>query len=108
MDIKDVMLVRRFSDEKMSKVNLFETRNMFCDVYCLKPGQSQKIHSHDSEDKIYYVLEGEGTFFIGDKTLNLYAGQITLAACGQPHGVTNNSEEPLSLLVFMSPNPNFG
>ncbi|TDI94531.1 MAG: cupin domain-containing protein, partial [Caldithrix sp.] len=29
----------RFSIEKMQKVNLFETRNFFCDIYCLEPGQ---------------------------------------------------------------------
>ena len=33
MDVKDVFAVAEFSDEKMRKVNLFETKNFFCDVY---------------------------------------------------------------------------
>ncbi|MFT5475087.1 MAG: hypothetical protein ACI8Y8_000416, partial [Planctomycetota bacterium] len=32
---------RRFRPEKMQKVNLFETDQMFCDIYCLEPGQAQ-------------------------------------------------------------------
>ena len=37
---------RRFSADKMQKLNLFETEQMFCDVYCLRSGQSQHAHTH--------------------------------------------------------------
>ena len=37
---------RRFAADKMQKVNMFETPQMFCDVYCLEPGQAQKAHAH--------------------------------------------------------------
>ena len=47
-----------FSSEKLKKVSLFDTEKFFCDVYCFEPGQSQKVHSHEGSDKIYYVLEG--------------------------------------------------
>ena len=107
MEIKDVMKERIFSDEKMKKVNLFDTKNMFCDVYCVKPGQNQKIHSHKNEDKVYYVLEGEGKFTVGDEEKILRAGEITIAPKGEQHGVINDSHEDLSILVFMAPNPNY-
>lgn len=107
VESKNVLQARAFSDEKMKKINLFETANLFCDVYCLQPGQRQKVHAHEVEDKIYYVLEGEGTFFIGDDAQKLSAGHMVLAARGQLHGVTNESDKPLSILVFMTPNPNF-
>ena len=48
-----------FSTEKMQKVNLFETSHLFCDIYCLCSGQSQKLHQHEDAEKIYYILEGE-------------------------------------------------
>jgi mannose-6-phosphate isomerase-like protein (cupin superfamily) len=107
MDFKDVIAMRRFALDKMQKINLFETANFFCDVYCLEPGQEQKIHAHQLEDKIYYVLAGRGSFVIGDETQELGANQIVLAPAGQEHGVKNTSDERLSLLVFMTPNPNF-
>ena len=102
----EILSSRRFSDEKMQKVSLFDTTNCFCDLYCLKPGQSQRPHSHDGADKIYYVLEGEATIQIGDEEQVLGPGKIVLAPSNVVHGVRNASGEPTSLLVFMAPNPN--
>jgi len=108
MSAKEVMKERRFSVDKMQKVNLFDTKNMFCDVYCLNPGQQQKVHAHANEDKIYYVLEGTGRFILGEQEKTMIAGEIMLAASGQDHGVVNDSDDKLSVLVFMAPNPNYG
>ncbi len=29
---------------------------------CLEPGQEQRVHEHEDQDKFYFVLEGEGSF----------------------------------------------
>ena len=54
-----------FSAEKMRKHNVFETPRFFFDVYCFEPGQEQKGHVHAEQDKVYLVLEGQGTFRVG-------------------------------------------
>ena len=102
----EVLSAKRFADEKMQKVSLFDTANCFCDLYCLSPGQSQKAHSHAGADKIYYVLEGDATIQVGDEEQVLGPGRIVLAPSEVVHGVRNASSQPLSLLVFMAPNPN--
>ncbi len=96
----------RFSPEKMQKVNLFETGQMFCDVYCLEPGQEQKPHAHDGATKFYYVIEGVGEFVIGDETRTLGVGELAWSSPGEVHGVRNASSGRLVLLVAMAPNPN--
>jgi quercetin dioxygenase-like cupin family protein len=106
MQTKNVKNEQRFSAEKMQKINLFETDNMFTDIYCLEPGQEQKVHAHKGADKIYFVLEGTGRFHIGGQTRDLSVSQIVLAASDVEHGVLNASDERLVLLVMMSPNPN--
>jgi mannose-6-phosphate isomerase-like protein (cupin superfamily) len=106
MEVRNVNLERRFSTEKMQKVNLFETERMFADVYCLEPGQEQKRHAHSGADKIYCVLEGTGRFHIGDEHSELGVDQIVLAPADVEHGVRNQSDARLVLLVFMAPNPN--
>src|SRR3712207_7267392 len=35
-----------FSEEKMKKNVLFESPHLFYDLYCLLPGQHQKLHAH--------------------------------------------------------------
>ena len=106
MDKRSVAEMKKFGAEKMTKVNLFETSHFFCDIYCFEPGQSQKLHSHQGADKIYYVLEGEGNFQVGEERETLGPGHCILAREGLDHGVENRSSERLVLLVFMAPNPN--
>ncbi|QQS45111.1 MAG: cupin domain-containing protein [Acidobacteriota bacterium] len=108
MNYKDIFENAGFNPEKMAKINLFETRNFFCDIYCLEPGQEQKAHAHEKEDKLYYVLEGRGEFLVGDETAELSEHKIVLAPAGKIHGVRNTSDSRLTLLVFMTPNPNSG
>jgi mannose-6-phosphate isomerase-like protein (cupin superfamily) len=99
---------RAFRADKMAKVNLFDTPRMFCDVYCLEPGQEQTPHAHEGADKVYFVLEGEATISVGAEDARLGPGAAVLAPSGEDHGVRNVSQGRVVLLVFMAPNPNYG
>ena len=105
MEYADLSSKRNFSDEKMQKVPVFESDKMFFDQYCLLPGQSQKVHSHEGEDKVYLVLEGEAVFDIGGEQEMLTEGTAVIARAGVPHGVRNDSGTKLVLLVTMAPRP---
>jgi quercetin dioxygenase-like cupin family protein len=105
MDAKHVPSLKAFHEQKMHKVNLFETARMFCDIYCFEPGQEQKTHTHAGSDKIYYVLEGTGTFHIGGESQELHEQMIVMAASGVEHGVVNTSHTRLVVLVYMAPKP---
>ena len=94
-----------YSSEKMKKHNLFQTPRFFCDVYCFEPGQEQKAHAHADQDKVYLVLDGQGSFRVGDQEQVLGPGQGVMAPAGEEHGVANNSGGRLRVLVFMAPNP---
>ena len=105
MDSKPITEVISFSEEKMKKNSLFDSPHLFYDAYCLLPGQSQKVHAHEGSDKIYYVLDGTGRFTIGDEEENLGEGNAVIARAGIPHGVRNETDENLVLLVTMAPRP---
>ena len=105
MEVRRIEDLIRFSDEKMQKVPLFDSARYFCDLYCLKSGQDQRIHSHAESDKIYFVLRGKGKFHIAGEERELSAGEAVLAKPGQDHGVKNSAVEDLVLLVFMTPRP---
>ena len=95
---------QQFSSEKMKKNNLFQTPRFFCDIYCFEPGQEQKGHIHGEQDKVYIVLEGEGTFQVGSEKQVLRPGQGTMAPAGDEHGVKNHTPHRLKVLVFVAPN----
>jgi mannose-6-phosphate isomerase-like protein (cupin superfamily) len=108
MDVRTIFDACHFSPEKLQKVNLFATAELFLDIYCLEPGQSQKVHKHESSSKIYVVLEGLGRFHVGDETKEVGPGQAVLARAGEMHGVENATSERLVLLVSIAPPPQHG
>jgi mannose-6-phosphate isomerase-like protein (cupin superfamily) len=105
METRNVGRLIRFSDDKMQKIPLFDSAKYFCDLYCLKPGQDQRIHSHPESDKIYFVLRGKGTFHIAGEEKELGPDEIVVARPGEAHGVRNAGSDDLVLLVFMTPRP---
>ena len=105
MESKRITDSIKFSEEKLQKNSLFDSEHLFYDTYCLLPGQAQKVHAHDSSDKVYYVLEGTGRFTVGEEEEDLGEGFAVIARAGEPHGVRNETEENLILLVTMAPPP---
>ena len=105
MEIRSIFDLRRFSTEKLEKVNLFSTPQFFLDLYCMEPGQKQKIHRHDDASKFYLVLEGHATIEVGDERSAIGPGQTVLAPAGETHGVQNDSQDRLVLLVGIAPAP---
>ena len=97
--------VVEFNPEKLKKVSLFDTENFLCDIYCLEPAQSQKVHSHGDSDKVYYVLKGSGKVTVGSEEKVLGPDEITIARAGEDHGVVNHTQDKLVMLVFMAPKP---
>lgn len=101
----DARALRRFDEAKYQKVNLFATERMLLDIYCLLPGQAQKVHAHAGNDKVYYILEGQARVRIGAAERELGPGEAALATPGVEHGISNAGPEPLVALVLQAPRP---
>jgi quercetin dioxygenase-like cupin family protein len=105
MDVKHLSAFTGFSEEKLKKHNLFETPRFFLDVYCLRAGQSQKVHAHEGSDKVYLVLDGRCRITVGKETAEHGVGAAVLAPAGAEHGVDNPGPADARLLVLMTPPP---
>jgi quercetin dioxygenase-like cupin family protein len=94
-----------FQPDRMARIGLSTTERTQLDLYCLEPGQAQRPHTHDAQDKIYVVLEGRGRFTLGDADASVEAGEVVVAPAGTPHGVANDSGARLLVLVVVAPPP---
>lgn len=101
----DVPSQTRFAADKMKKNNLFTTDRLFCDVYCLEPGQEQTPHTHSGSDKVYYVVDGTARIRIGTDDREVRSGTAALAPSGVAHALANPGPGRLTVLVFMAPKP---
>jgi quercetin dioxygenase-like cupin family protein len=90
---------------KHYKATLFESEHLMLGLNCLEPGQEQRIHEHEDQDKFYFVLEGEGNFMVGSQQKTATFGMTIWAAAGVPHGVKNLSEDRLVILMGIAPAP---
>ena len=106
--VKDTNTITEGGSEKLAKHNLFETPRFFADVYVLRPGQAQAVHSHAGEDKCYHVLAGTVRVTTGSEVVEARPGTIVFCPAGEDHGVENDSAADARLLVFMAPHPRFG
>ena len=104
-------LVKKISDyagvreEKFYKTTLFRADTLLLGLNCLEPGQVQKPHTHDDQDKFYYVVAGSGRFWLGEEQVTAVTGEVVWATAGLMHGVENEGDGRLTLLVGIAPAP---
>jgi len=103
--IKSVNQYVGVKPEKFFKNTLFRSDTLLLGINCLEPGQIQTAHSHSDQDKFYYVVEGAGDFVLGEEHRRAAAGDCVWAPAGLSHGVTNQGEGRLTLLVGIAPAP---
>lgn len=91
--------------EKFYKSTLFRSDALLLGLNCLEPGQTQQPHEHGDQDKFYYIVAGRGRFWLGDEQVTAEAGEVVWAPAGVTHGVTNEDDHRLTLLVGIAPAP---
>jgi quercetin dioxygenase-like cupin family protein len=87
------------------KSTLFQSERLLLGLNCLEPGQVQKPHEHVDQDKFYYVIEGSGRFQLGNEQKTASTGEVVWAPAGMVHGVANEGNGRLTLLVGITPSP---
>jgi uncharacterized cupin superfamily protein len=61
------------------------------------------LHVHPAFDELFYVLEGELTFQVGDELRTVAAGDWLMAPRGTPHTFANHSDQPARALIAVTP-----
>jgi mannose-6-phosphate isomerase-like protein (cupin superfamily) len=66
-------------------------------------GTGSPLHIHHNEDEHFLILEGTAHLVLGEKTIDLPAGQTITLPRGIPHAWSNKSDVPLRSLVMFNP-----
>jgi len=91
--------------ERMGKSTLFQSRRLLVGLNAFEPGQFHALHAHAGMDKVYQVVEGEGTLLLDGREMPIRAGELVVAPEGVPHGIRNSSAALLLVLVILAPAP---
>ena len=94
-----------FNPDKMGKVSLAITENLFAGLNTFEAGQEHKLHTHSGQDKIYFVLQGSGEVAVGEELARIEEGDLVVAEAGEEHALSNSGPGRLVVMVLMAPPP---
>lgn len=59
------------------------------------PGGSIRKHAHANSDEYYYVIQGQGTIYVGEETLQVRSGSTVCVPANVVHHLTNTGDTHL-------------
>jgi quercetin dioxygenase-like cupin family protein len=71
--------------------------------YSTRKGEEPPSHTHESQDEMFYVLEGAITFRCGKETFDVEKGGFIFLPRGIEHSYSIRNEDPVRLLVITAP-----
>ncbi|MDX2176635.1 MAG: cupin domain-containing protein [Candidatus Sumerlaeia bacterium] len=66
----------------------------------IPPGASIGYHTHGNNEEVYVILEGGGVMTVNGEARRVRAGDVLLNKPGWSHGLANDTDAPLRILVF--------
>lgn len=77
----------------------FNSNIDFIDRVVVHPGSTIGFHKHSENEEMYIVLKGKGLMKIEGDEISIKKGDMILNPAGGRHGLVNNSEEDIDILV---------
>ncbi len=65
----------------------------------LPPGSSIGYHQHNTDEEIYYIMDGTGRITVNDVTWDVAKGDAVPCRLGESHGFYNNSNDILEIFI---------
>lgn len=66
----------------------------------IPPGTSIGEHKHADSEEIYFIIEGHGVLILDGREFPVEAGDVSICHSGHSHGIKNNGNSPLRLIVI--------
>ena len=98
-------LLAVYRPDAMGKHTVFESPRLLVGLNAFEPGQTHALHAHGGMDKVYAVVEGQGTFLLEGRELPASAGDWLVVPEGVPHGVKNTGTDRLLIVALLAPGP---
>jgi len=74
----------------------------FC-VEEMEPGRKMRIHKHLNHDELIFIHQGEGTFILGEQSIEVKTGTVAFVPRGNWHGMYNTGKENMLMVFQYSP-----
>ena len=78
---------------------VFYTNWSYVDHLVLPPDASDGRHRHEGVEEFYYIMNGQGTFKVGDESVSVKAGDAIPVFLNEVHSVENHGANDLEIMI---------
>jgi quercetin dioxygenase-like cupin family protein len=78
----------------------FDEKGHLLQVVTIPPHTRQRMHSHNQQTEVFYILEGQATITINDIEVLAKPGDALICSPGEVHNLWNQTNKDFRLVVF--------
>ena len=82
-----------------SRADFDETGHLL-QVVTIPPHTRQRLHSHEKQTEVFYILEGEATIALNTVAYVARPGDAFICSPGDVHNIWNQTDQEFRLVVF--------
>ena len=79
------------------------TQGLGMGMVILPSGQTSSVHSHQTEQEVWFVISGRGRVRIGGEEAVIRPDTVVVAPPGVPHQLINDGDDELKAIWMFSP-----
>jgi quercetin dioxygenase-like cupin family protein len=80
-----------------------KSEHVWVGTTAVEPGFTSNEHKHDTQEEIFYCLEGRGDLRVNGEDIPMLPGDTLLVKPGNLHMVVNRGEKVFKLLAVVCP-----
>ena len=78
----------------------FNEKGHLLQVVTIPPNTRQRMHAHDQQTEVFYILEGEAIITVNEVDYLARVGDAFICSPGDVHNVWNKKDKEFKLVVF--------
>jgi len=78
----------------------FQEKGHLLQIVTIPPQTKQRLHSHNKQTEVFYILEGTTTITINNQDFEANPGDAFICSPGDTHNLWNKTDRDFKLLVF--------
>ena len=78
----------------------FQDDGHLLQIVTIPPQTKQRLHSHNKQTEVFYILEGEAAITINNVDYESKPGDAFICSPGDVHNLWNKTDKDFKLLVF--------
>ena len=102
MEKQQGTIAKQFDENRFTKIDIIKNKRSSAFYLNFLPEQHMKPHTHPGRELYLHVMEGKGTLFIDDETVEIEVGDVIYCDPEEKIGFTNTETANATIYGVMT------